>query len=148
MADWDMMNQAPAAAGDAAPANKRLDPLVCYMIFHWVLGALAGALFATALLVFDPFGLRPLMNDSGMGAEAAFLLYVGFMTTFAGLVCAAAVMFPPNDDDGPRGGLRGAVASADLRPRLAARQRGAAGLTWRFSTWSQTSTTASMNGAV
>jgi hypothetical protein len=125
MADWDMMNQAPAAAGDAAPANKRLDRLVWYMIFHWVLGALAGALFATALLVFDPFGLRPLMHDSGLGAEAAFLLYVGFMTTFGGLVCAAAVMFPPNDDDGPRGGLRGNVTSANLRPRLAARQRGA-----------------------
>ncbi len=118
MADWDMMNEALAAAGGTAPANKRLDPLVCYMIFHWVLGALAGALFATALLVFDPFRLRPLMNDSGMGAEAVFLLYVGFMTTFGGLVCAAAVMFPPNDD-APRGGLRGNVTSANWRPRLA-----------------------------
>ncbi len=116
MADWDVMSEALAAAGDAAPANKRLDPLVRYMIFHWVLGALAGALFATALLVFDPFGLRPLMNDSGM---AAFLLYVGFMTTFGGLVCAAAVMFPPNDDNPPRGGgLRGKVAPANWR-RLA-----------------------------
>jgi hypothetical protein len=118
MADWDMKNEALATAGDATPANKRLDPLVGYMIFHWVLGALAGALFATALLIFDPFGLRPLMNDSGMGAEAAFLLYVGFMTTFGGLVCAAAVMFPPKDDDLPRGGLRGAV-TANWRPRLA-----------------------------
>jgi hypothetical protein len=119
MADWDAMSEALAAAGDGAPANKRLDPLVRYMIFHWVLGALVGALFATALLTFDPFGLRPLMNDSGMGAEAVFLLYVGFMTTFGGLVCAAAVMFPPNDDDPPRGGLRGAVTSANFRPRLA-----------------------------
>ena len=119
MAHWDIMSEALAAAGDASPANKRLDPLVRYMIFHWVLGALAGALFATALLVFDPFGLRPLMNDSGMGAEAALLLYVGFMTTFGGLVCAAAVMFPPNDDDPPRGGLRGNVTRANWRPRLA-----------------------------
>jgi hypothetical protein len=87
MADWDMMNEALAAAGDAAPANKRLDPLVRYMIFHWALGTLAGTLFATALLAIDPFGLRLLMNDSGMGAEAAFLLYVGFMTTFGSLVC-------------------------------------------------------------
>jgi hypothetical protein len=88
------------------------------MIFHWVLGALAGALFATALLVFDPFGLRPQMNDSGMGAEAAFLLYVGFMTTFGGLVCAAAVMVPPNDDNPRRGGLRGKVAPANWRAEL------------------------------
>jgi hypothetical protein len=119
MADWDTSNEALAAAGDAAPASKRLDPLVRYIIFHWVLGALAGALFATALLVFDPFGLRSLMRDSGMGAEAAFLLYVGFMTTFGGLACAAAVMFPPNDDDPPRGGLRGNVTAANWRPRFA-----------------------------
>ncbi len=32
MADWDVMGEALAAAGDAAPANKRLDPLVRYMI--------------------------------------------------------------------------------------------------------------------
>ncbi len=118
MADWDMMSE-PLAAGETAPSKKRRDPLVRYMIFNWVLGALFGALLATALLVFDPFGLRPLMNDSGMGAEAVFLLYVGFMATFGGLVCAAAVMFPPKDDDPPRGGLRGNVIPANRRPRLA-----------------------------
>ena len=98
---------------------KKLDPLVRYMIFNWFLGALVGALCATALLVFDPFGIRPVMNDSGMGAAAAFLLYVGFMTTFGGFVCAAAVMFPPKDDDPPRGGLRGNVVPANRAPRLA-----------------------------
>ncbi len=118
MADWDMMSE-PLAAGEAAPSKKRSDKLVRYMIFNWVLGALLGALLATALLVFDPFGLRPLMNDSGMGAEAVFLLYVGFMATFGGLVCAAAVMFPPKDDDPPRGGLRGNVVPANFTPRLA-----------------------------
>jgi len=126
MADWDMMSE-PLAAGEAAPSKKRRDPLVRYMIFNWFLGALVGALLATALLVFDPFGLRPLMNDSGMGAEAVFLLYVGFMATFGGLVCAAAVMFPPKDDDPPRGGLRGNVTPANWAPRLAyvrAAQRG------------------------
>ncbi len=118
MADWDMMSE-PLAAGEAAPSEKRSDKLVRYMIFNWVLGALLGALLATALLVFDPFGLRPLMNDSGMGAEAVFLLYVGFMATFGGLVCAAAVMFPPKDDDPPRGGLRGNVMPTNWAPRLA-----------------------------
>ena len=118
MTDWDMMSE-PLAAGEATPSKKRSDKLVRYMIFNWVLGALLGALLATALLVFDPFGLRPLMNDSGMGAEAVFLLYVGFMATFGGLVCAAAVMFPPKDDDPPRGGLRGNVVPTNWTPRLA-----------------------------
>lgn len=98
---------------------KKLDPLVRYMIYHWVLGALGGALCTTALLVFDPFGLRPLIHDSGMGIEAIFLLYVGFMTSFGGLVCAAAVMFPPKEDDPPRGGLRGNAVPAGWKPKLA-----------------------------
>jgi hypothetical protein len=98
---------------------KRIDPLVRYMIFHWALGALGGALCTTVLLVFDPFGMWPLIHDSGMGLPAIFLLYVGFMTSFGGLVCAAAVMFPPKDDDPPRGGLRGNVVPANFRPRLA-----------------------------
>ena len=42
------------------------------------------------------------------------------MTSFGGLVCAAAVMFPPKDDDEPpRGGLRGTVVPDNWRPRLA-----------------------------
>jgi len=87
------------------------------MIFHWALGALGGALCVTALLVFDPFGLWPLIHDSGLGFPAIFLLYLGFMTSFGGLVCAAAVMFPPKDDDPPRGGLRGNAAPS--QPALA-----------------------------
>ena len=118
MADLETTGEAPSRPWGKTSA-KGLDPLVRYMIFHWLLGALVGALCATALLLFDPFGIWPLMHDSGMGAEAAFLLYVGFMTTFGGLVCAAAVMFPPKDDDPPRGGLRGNVTPANWAPRLA-----------------------------
>ncbi len=118
MADLETLGEAPSRPWRKTSA-KGLDPLVRYMIFNWLLGALVGALCATALLVFDPFGIRPLMNDSGMGAAVAFLLYVGFMTTFGGLVCAAAVMFPPKDDDPPRGGLRGNVTPANWAPRLA-----------------------------
>jgi hypothetical protein len=111
--------QAPPAHGPRQA--KKLDPLVRYMIFHWILGTLGGALCATLLLVFDPFGIRPLIHDSGLGVQAVFLLYVGFMTSFGGLVCAAAVMFPPKDDDEPPrgGGLRGNVVPAKWRPRLA-----------------------------
>jgi hypothetical protein len=100
--------------------RKKIDPLVRYMLFHWLLGMLGGALGVTLLLVFDPFGIWPLIHDSGLGVPAIFLLYIGFMTSFGGLVCAAAVMFPPKDDDGPpRGGLRGNVLPANWRPRLA-----------------------------
>jgi hypothetical protein len=119
MADFDMMSDPPLAAGEAAPVRKRRDPLVRYMIFHWVLGALGGALCTTAFLVFDPCGIWPLIHDSGMGVPAIFRLYVGFMTSFGGLVCAAAVMFPPGDDEPPRGGLRGNMIPANWRPRLA-----------------------------
>lgn len=118
MADLETLGGTPPSAA-AETRTKGLDPLVRYMIFNWVLGALVGALCVTALLVFDPFGLWPLMRDSGMGAAAIFLLYVGFMTTFGGLVCAAAVMFPPKDDDPPRGGLRGNVTPENFRLRLA-----------------------------
>ncbi len=99
--------------------EKATDPLVRYMIFHWALGMLGGALCATLLLLFDPFGMWPLMHDSGLGVETIFLLYVGFTTSFGGLVCAAAVMFPPKDDDDePRGGLRGNVMPKNWTPRL------------------------------
>jgi hypothetical protein len=118
MADFETIGETQSRAF-GKPQAKGLDPLVRYMIFNWVLGALVGALFATALLVFDPFGLRPLMNDSGMGPAAAFLLYIGFMTSFGGLVCAAAVMFPPDDDEPPRGGLRGNVVPAGMMLQFA-----------------------------
>ena len=115
MVKSDMVKNAPAYV---APARrKKLDPLVRYMLFHWMLGMLGGALCTTLLLVFDPFGIWPLIHDSGMGVPAIFLLYIGFMTSFGGLVCAAAVMFPPDDDDTPRGGLRGNVIPSDWKPR-------------------------------
>ena len=117
MAETDMVEE--ASAYGAPKARKKLDPLVRYMLFHWFLGMLGGALCATLLLVFDPFGLWPLIHDSDMAFPAIFLLYIGFMTSFGGLVCAAAVMFPPDDDDAPRGGLRGNVVPAGWQPRLA-----------------------------
>ncbi len=107
---------------DRKAVRKPADPLVRYIIFHWALGLLGGALCATLLLLFDPFGIRPLIRDSGLGVPALFLLYVGFMTSFGGLVCAAAVMFPPkdrDDDEPPRGGLRGKVPPKNRTVRLA-----------------------------
>lgn len=99
---------------------RRIDPLIRYMLFNWALGAFAGVLCATALLVVDPFGLRPVLAHSDVAAAAILLLYIGFMTTFGGLVCAAAVMFPPKDDEPPRGGLRGNVTGPLVLARVAA----------------------------
>ena len=118
MADLETAGGAPPHAWEKT-RTKGLDPLVGYMIFHWVLGALGGALCTTLLLVFDPFGMWPLIQDSGLGVPAIFLLYVGFMTSFGGLLCAAAVMFPPKDDDPARGGLRGNVVPANWKPKPA-----------------------------
>ena len=118
MSGSGMIDGTPACDSEGRRA-KKLDPLVRYMIFHWILGMLGGALCATLLLLFDPFGFWPLIHDSGLGVPALFLLFVGFMTSCGGIVCAAAVMFPPKDDEPPRGGLRGNVAPANWRPRLA-----------------------------
>jgi len=120
MAEPGMIDETPPFDSESR-RRKKLDPLVRYMIFHWILGMLAGALCATLLLLFDPFGIWPLIHDSGLGVPALFLLFVGFMTSFGGFVCAAAVMFPPKDDDEPPrgGGLRGNVLPANWRPRLA-----------------------------
>jgi hypothetical protein len=120
MAEPGMIDETPPFDSESR-GRKKLDPLVRYMIFHWILGMLAGALCATLLLLFDPFGIWPLIHDSGLGVPALFLLFVGFMTSFGGFVCAAAVMFPPKDDDEPPrgGGLRGNVLPANWRPRLA-----------------------------
>ena len=110
----------------ARRAFRRIDPLIRYMLVNWALGALAGVLCATALLVVDPFGMRPILSHSDVAAAAIFLLYAGFMTTFGGLVCAAAVMFPPKDDEPPRGGgLRANVTPAFAFVRVPVRRAGA-----------------------
>jgi hypothetical protein len=102
---------------------RRIDPLVRYMLFNWTLGAIAGMVCASALLIVDPFGLRPVLNRSDVEIAAIFLLYVGFMSTFGSLVCAAAVMFPPKDHEPPRGGgLRANVTPALAMARVAVRR--------------------------
>ena len=114
-------------AGRAALGAGRLDPLVRYMIVNWALGALAGIVCASALLLIDPFGLAPLLWRSDVALTAILLLYFGFMTTFGGLVCAAAVMFPdgfgPKDHDPPESGFGANVTPQIAYARNAARSR-------------------------
>jgi hypothetical protein len=61
--------------------------------------------FMTLTYGTDDMGARTTYccGPESKGPAAAFLLYIGFMTSFGGLVRAAAVMFPP-DDDGRRAG--------------------------------------------
>jgi hypothetical protein len=113
--ELDAMIRSPHAK--PAVRARRLDRLVRHMVVNWALGALAGVVCASALLIVDPFGLRPLIWRSDAAIAALLLLYFGFMTTFGGLVCAAAVMAPPKDDDPP---ARRATRQRDA-PRACAR---------------------------
>lgn len=117
-----MVRQPLSAIGAASPRLRRLDRLVTHMIVNWALGALVGAVCASAALFFDPVGLRPLIAHSDTGAVAVILLYFGFMTTFGGVVCAAAIMAPPPDDGPPHGGLRARAVPALAYARVPARR--------------------------
>ena len=92
-----------------------IDPLVRFMIVHWVLGAATGLFCAALLLALDPFGLRPLIFRGGLAVPALTLLGLGFASTFGGLACAAAVMYPDGFGYGggrpPRCGLKAPVAA-------------------------------------
>jgi len=98
---------------------RRIDPLVRFMIAHWALGAATGVVCAALLLAIDPFGLRQLIAGSDAAALAVALLTFGFASTFGGLVCAAAVMFPDGYFARDREPPRGLKAPAVLRLALA-----------------------------
>lgn len=103
---------------------RRIDPFVRYMLFNWLLGAIAGFICATAVLIVDPFRLRPVLDHTDAAAAAVVFLYLGFVTTFGGVLCAAAILFPHRDDDPPGGGgLRGNVSPALAFVRVAADRR-------------------------
>ena len=92
------------------------------IILHWALGSLLGVAFAGALLLFDPLGLRALLMRSDALIPGLFMLFVGFGTTFGGVVAATAVMFQKKDDDDeddgpPSGGIRGRFGR--MEPELA-----------------------------
>ena len=108
-----------AIVGPVLARYRRIDPLVRFMIAHWALGAATGVVCAALLLLIDPFGLRPLIARSDAAALAVALLAFGFASTFGGLVCAAAVMFPDGYFARDREPPRGLKAPAVPRPALA-----------------------------
>lgn len=94
-----------------SPTEPKGNPIARMIVLHWVLGASLGAACAGALLAFDPIGLRPLLVHSDALIPGLVMLFVGFATTFGGVVAATAVMFQKKDDDDdergpPSGGRR------------------------------------------
>ena len=65
----DFETEGAPSCVDREHRAKRLDPLVRYMIFHWALGALGGALLVTALLDLIPW----VFGRSSTTAVSAFL---------------------------------------------------------------------------
>jgi hypothetical protein len=106
-----------------SPTEPKGNPIVRMIVIHWVLGSLLGVAFAGALLLFDPFGLRALLVRSDALVPGLIMLFVGFGTTFGGVVAATAVMFEKQDEDEddrdgpPSGGIRGRIQK--LEPALA-----------------------------
>lgn len=112
-----------------SPTEPTGNPVARLIIRHWLLGGLLGIACAGALLLVDPMGLRELLVRSDALAPGLLMLFVGFGTTFGGVVAATAVMFEKKDDDDddrdgpPSGGVRGRlpVAQPALVPVRSAR---------------------------
>jgi hypothetical protein len=68
------------------------DSLVWFIIVHWILGAVAGALCASIVLILNLGQLRTLLASSDVQVIGLALLYGGFMLTFAAVVCGTALM--------------------------------------------------------
>lgn len=68
------------------------DPIWRFMVKHWGLGMVMGAVFAAAILVLDIGHLRTLMAHSDMLVLASIMLFAGFSLTFGAIFCGTAVM--------------------------------------------------------
>ena len=93
---------------EISPTEPNGNPILRMIVVHWALGSLLGMACAGALLLFDPIGLRALLVHSDALVPGLVMLFVGFGTTFGGVVAATAVMFQKkdDDDDGPPSGGR------------------------------------------
>lgn len=105
----DMMISPDDPPSGESPSEPKGNPVVRMIVTHWILGNLLGVAFAGALVLFDPIGLRDLLVRSDSLVPGLFMLFVGFGTTFGGVVAATAVMLAKKDDDeddGPPSGGR------------------------------------------
>jgi hypothetical protein len=68
------------------------DTVVAFVVIHLMLGAFAGALCASIVLLLDVGHLRTLLAASDVRFIGLALLYGGFMLTFASVICGSALM--------------------------------------------------------
>lgn len=120
----DMMNSPDDPPTGESPTEPKGNPAVRMIVTHWVLGNLLGVACAGALLLFDPLGIRALLMRSNALIPGLVMLFVGFGTTFGGVVAATAVMLQKKDDDDepkgpPSGGLRNRFAALQPAPAMA-----------------------------
>ena len=94
---------------EISPTEPKGNPVLRMIVVHWALGAVLGVFCAAMLLALDPMGLRTLLMRSDAMIPGLVMLFVGFASTFGGVVAATAVMFEKKDDDDdepPSGGWR------------------------------------------
>ncbi len=83
----------------------RAQRLVRLMLYNWALGALFGFAMAGLIVASNVAGLRELILNATPMWLPLLALFVGFGSTFGGVVCATAVMLLQVDDkaDGGNG---------------------------------------------
>ncbi|MFN3744165.1 MAG: hypothetical protein ACK4TL_05610 [Hyphomicrobiaceae bacterium] len=85
----------------ADPARGGVPPLVRLILVNALVGVLAGAVVAAALVSSEGLGLGRLLAASGEPWLAAGLFFSGMMGTFGSLAAGAAIML---DDPSRRRG--------------------------------------------
>lgn len=114
---------------EPSPTEPKGNPIARLIVTHWILGSALGVACAGALLLINPLGMRTLLMRSDAMVPALAMLFVGFGTTFGGIVSATAVMMHKKDDDDdkkpPSGGSRAPALTPALAP-VRARAGGAA----------------------
>jgi len=93
------------------------NPIWRFMVVHWGQGMIIGAGVTGALLYFDIGHLRTLMVHSNVLIPAGLLLFIGFASTFGGVLCASAVMGLEEEPEKPEGGLREIAELVPVRVR-------------------------------
>jgi hypothetical protein len=87
-----------AAIGELSLDNNRSDDsgrLIRFLALNAAIGAVAGGIAASAILLADVGGLATLLTESDSHMAGGALLYGGFAVTFASLAMGTAVMMLP-----------------------------------------------------
>ena len=74
--------------------------LIWFVIFHAVIGMIAGTIISLALVWYNIAGLGDLIAGSDIGGIALTLLIFGFALTFGQASVATAILFKSDERDG------------------------------------------------